>query len=142
MASCIIFKKDLDKFGKKLMKEVYNFLHDDYFLTYDEVKSAKKYWDKNLVKKFIDFHKKDKFHFDCLYINFLSHKDLYKMSHEDLLKKIEDQIKNENIDLDIIFYILYNLKLYPEIDEDLYYNHRAFISCFNAYHYYHSYLSD
>ena len=143
MKSIIIFKKDLVNFGKRLMKEVYYHLHDNYFLKeFDEVKSLRDYWDKNLVEKFIDFYKNDKFHFDCLYFNYLSHEDLNKMSHEDLLKKIEDQIKNENIDLEIIFFILDGLKFDPEIHEDLYYDYRAFISCFNTYHYYHSYLSD
>ena len=32
MSACIIQKKDLEKLGKKLMKEFYKHVHDDYFL--------------------------------------------------------------------------------------------------------------
>ena len=56
MASFIIRKKDLDKIGKKLMKEVYQHVRDDYMLTFDEVKSERDYFDKNLVSKFLKFH--------------------------------------------------------------------------------------
>ena len=142
MKCVIISKKNLDNFGKKLMKEVYEYLHDDYFLTFDEVKSERKKWNKNLVIKFKDFYEDRQFKFDCLYFNLISYEDLNNMSDKDLLKKIEDQIKNKNIDLEIIFYILDNLKFDPDLNEDIYYNHKAFISSFNTYHYYHSYLED
>ena len=57
MSSCIIQKKDLERLGKKLMKEFYDLIHDDYFLTeFDEVKLKRKYYDENLTKQFLSFY--------------------------------------------------------------------------------------
>lgn len=62
MSSVIIFQKDLEDFGKNLMKKVYDQLHDDYMLKeFNEIKIAKDYWDKNLVTKFKNFIKKINF---------------------------------------------------------------------------------
>ena len=41
MAAVIIRKKDLKNLGRKLMKEVYKFLHDEYILTFEEMKVEK-----------------------------------------------------------------------------------------------------
>ena len=58
MSACIIQKKDLERLGKNLMKEFYNHIHDDYFLTeYDEVKLKRKYYDENLTEIFLSFYK-------------------------------------------------------------------------------------
>ena len=60
MSACIIEKKDLVKLGKKLMKEFYEHVHDDYFLKeFDEVKLKRKYYDENLTKEFLLFHKNE-----------------------------------------------------------------------------------
>ena len=64
------------------------------------------------------------------------------MSENDLLKKIEDLIKNDEIKVELIENILYDLKLDPEIYEDLYYDKKAFMSFFNVYYNYASYLTD
>ena len=58
MSACIIKEKNLEKLGKKLMKEFYYHIHDDYFLTeYDEVKLKRKYYDENLTEIFLSFYK-------------------------------------------------------------------------------------
>ena len=141
MDCVVIFKKDLDSFGKSLMKEVYSYLHDDYFLTYDITKKLRKDWDKYLVEKFKNFHKGNKFKFDCFYSKVLKYEDLDKMNDEDLLKKIESEIKKLNIDLEIVDYVLDKLEIEPDLTEDLYYEKRAFINFYNTYHYHQSYLS-
>ena len=41
MADLVIRKKDIVNLGRKLMKEVYEFLHDDYILTFEEMKVEK-----------------------------------------------------------------------------------------------------
>ena len=135
MASFIIRKKDLDKIGKKLMKEVYQHVRDDYMLTFDEVKSERDYFDKNLVSKFLKFHEEKEKKYQDLYFSNKRYGEIVKMSHEELLKKIEDKI--ETLDLEIIYNVLKDLKLNPEIDEDLYYSKKAFISIYDVY-YYHS----
>ena len=60
MSACIIQKKDLEKLGKKLMKDFYDHVHDDYMLKeFDEVKLKRKYYDKNLTKEFLSFHENE-----------------------------------------------------------------------------------
>ena len=50
MAAVIITKKDLEKLGKELVKELYEFLHDEYILsTFPEMKEEKTKFLKNLV---------------------------------------------------------------------------------------------
>ena len=57
MSSVIIKEKDLERLGKKLMKDFYNHVHDEYFLTeFDEVKLKRKYYDENLTKQFLSFY--------------------------------------------------------------------------------------
>ena len=134
MSCVIIFKKDVINFGQNLIKEVYSLLHDDYFLKeFDEVKKLRDYWDKNLVKKFKSFYRKEE-----KYDNNI--KKLFIMPEDDLLKKIEDLIKNDKIKVELIENILQGLNLNQEIDEDLYYDKKAFMSFFNVYYYYASYL--
>ena len=41
MTDLVIRKKDIENLGRKLMKEVYEFLHDDYILTFEEMKVEK-----------------------------------------------------------------------------------------------------
>ena len=55
MDCVIIYKKDLVRFGKKIMKDFYTLLHDEYMLTYKDVKKSREIWDKYLVEKFKDF---------------------------------------------------------------------------------------
>ena len=142
MHCVIIFKKDLDRFGKNLMKDFYDMLHQDYMLTFEQVKKAREVWDKYLVEKFKDFYKNKSTDFYCLYYEYLSYEDLDKMSHKDLLKKIEEIIKDKEIDLEIIEYVLSKLEIDYELNEDIIFNQKAFIYLYNVYHYYHSYLKD
>ena len=61
----VIREKDIKSLGKKLLKEVYVFLHDDYMLsTFEEIKEEQKKFIKNLTKNNInlDFLKKNDFH--------------------------------------------------------------------------------
>ena len=140
MSACIIQKKDLDKIGKKLMKKVYEHVRDDYMLTFDEVKSERDYFDKNLVRKFLKFHEEKEKKYQDLYFGDKRYEEIVKMSHEELLKKIEDKI--ETLDLEIIYNVLKDLKLNLEIDEDLYYSKKAFISIYDVYYFHSSYLKD
>ena len=142
MSACIIKKKDLDQLGKKLMKKFYNHVYDDYMLTFDEVKLERDYYDKNLVDRFLTFHEHKENKYEDLYFENKRYKEIVKMSPEDLLKKIEGKIKDETLDLKIIYNFLCDLKIDYEIDEDLYYMKKAFVNIFNVYYYDYSYLED
>ena len=52
-SSCIIFKKDLEKLGKKLIKEFYEYIHDEELLSYPEVMLKRKYYDSFIIKDYL-----------------------------------------------------------------------------------------
>ena len=54
MAAVIIRKKDLINLGRKLMKEVYKHLHDDYMLTYDEIKVERDNIKQYLISRYFE----------------------------------------------------------------------------------------
>ena len=151
MSSCIILKKDLEKLGKKLMKEFYYHVHDKYFLKeFDEVKLKRKYYDENLTKEFLSFYEKKEKNFSNLYFGDKRYEDLVKMETKDLLSKIETEIKNKTLDFKIIFIFLSQMDnklkidkdIENEIDEDLWYMKKAFLHMYEVYYYDCLYLED
>ena len=149
MSSCIIQKKDLERLGKNLMKEFYDHIHDDYFLTeFDEVKLKREYYDENLTEKFLSFYENKEKNIKRLYFDNKRYEDLVKMKTEDLLKKIEGKIKDETLDYKIIYNFLdqmdRELKISKDMDhdihEDLFYMKKAFIHIFEVFHYDYKYL--
>ena len=52
---CIIFKKDLEKLGKKVMKEFYSLVHDKYMLTFPEIKLKRKYYNSIILKNYLEY---------------------------------------------------------------------------------------
>ena len=151
MKACIILKKDLEKLGKKLMKEFYYHIHDKFFLKeFDEVKLKRKYYDENLTKEFLSFYEKKEENFSDLYFGDKRYEDLVKMETKNLLSKIETKIKDESLDFKIIFNFLSKMDIKLKIDkgidhdinEDLWYMKKAFLHMFEVYHYDCLYLED
>ena len=157
MSACIIQKKDLEKLGKKLMKEFYYHVHDDYLLKeFDEVKLKRKFYDENLTKEFLSFHEIKEKRFGNIYFGDKRYKDLVEMKTEDLLSKIETQIqdetkiKDETLNYEIIFNFLDQMDIKLEIskgndfeiDEDLFCMKKAFIHMYSVYHFDYHYLED
>ena len=138
MAAVIIRKKDLESLGRKLMKEVYKFLHDEYILSFKEMKVEKENLEKNLVilkfesVNFTVVQKENSWR--------IEHEDFDKSKHEEELKKIEDQIENESLDIEVIFKVLNKLKLDMELHEDLFFKTEAFINLFKVFNSDYSYL--
>ena len=151
MSSVIIFEKDLEKLGKKLMKEFYDHVYSDYLLKeFEEVKLKRKYYDENLTKEFLSFYENQKKNIVSLYFDNKRYKDLVEMKTEDLLKKIETKIKDETLNYEIIFNFLDQMDIKLEIskgndfeiDEDLFCMKKAFIHMYSVYHFDHHYLED
>ena len=151
MSACIIQKKDLEKLGKKLMKEFYYHVHEAYLLKeFDEVKLKRKFYDENLTKEFLSFYEKKEKTFNNLYFDNKRYEDLVKMETKDLLSKIEKKIKDETLDYKIIYNFLdqMDIKLkidkYDdfEIDEDLSCMKKAFMNMFEVYYHNCLYLED
>ena len=158
MASVIIRKKELVNLGRKLMKEVYNYLHDSYMLTFDDVKKERKDFEKYLTK----------FYYENIYEFELSQKETFlskfnkllgeinpefiqkieeyekldEIKLEKLLKEIEAKIEDESLNIYLIFSVLNRLELNNEIDEDLYYKKEAFTNLYKVYDYEYKYLED
>ena len=144
MSSVVIFKNDLDYLGKILMKEFYHQIHEDYFLKeFEEVRLKRKYYDENLTKEFLSFYENQEKNIESLYFDNKRYKDLVEMKTEDLLKKIETKIKDETLNVNIIFEFFermdkkleINKDIDFEIDEDLFFMMKKFINIYNVFHY-------
>ena len=134
MADLIIRKKDLENLGRKLMKEVYKFLHDKYILTFEEMKVEKDKLEKYLIK----FYFKN---YDYIFVNNGYLKEIEDESkYEEYLKEIENKIKNESLDIDYIFKVLDLINLEMEIDEDLFCKKKASSYIYCVFNFYYSYL--
>ena len=140
MAAVIIRKKDLESLGRKLMKEVYKFLHDEYILSFEEMKLEKEKLEKDLVvSNFKSFNYTTVQKGNSWSITY---EDFDKSKHEEELKNIEDEIENESLDINLIFKVLNRLELDMEIDEDLFFKKNAFINIFKVFDSDYSYLED
>ena len=141
MTAVIIRKKDVERLGRKLMKEVYEFLHDEYILNnFSEMKLEKQRLEKDLVL------------FKFKSVNYtivqkenswsIKYEDFDKSKYEEELKIIEDEIENERLDIRLVFKVLNRLKLDNEIDEDLFDKTLAFLNIFKVFDSDYSYLED
>ena len=164
MSSCVIFKKDLDNLARKLMKEFYTHVHEDYLLNeFEEVRLKRNFYDEHFTKYFLIDYKnkgfakpskdflsviKDKELLSKMEAS-IKENDLDNMSNEDLLKKIETQIQDETLDVDVIYTFLTQMdkqvKLNKDIDfecdEDLFSMKKAFIQLYEVFNYKHKYLN-
>ena len=144
MADLVTRKKDIENLGKKTMKEVYEFLNDDYILTtFEEMKVEKERLKKNLVREYLCmYYNIDSFRYsEKQYENYT--KDLNdKSKYDSILKKMLSKIKDESLDIKIIYEVLERIKLDFEIDEDLFVKKKAFIYFYSIYYLYDYYLKE
>ena len=109
MEEIIIRKTDVDFFGRKLLKEVYRFLCNEYILSFEETKLEKDKLEKYLLSYFKMFDESE---------------------YENKLKEIKNKIEDESLDIDLIFEVLNIIKLDYEINEDLFVKKKAFLKYF------------
>ena len=123
MAAVIIRKKDVEKLGKELIKEVYDFLHNDYIVsTFEEMEKTKIHFLKTVV------------HQRCRYFKTPA------TSYDEELKLAIEEIKDGKMDISLIFDILLDLDLDQEIDEDLYCKHISFLDIYRVFENSYTYL--
>ena len=144
MADLVIREKDIVNLGRKTMKEVYEFLNDEYFLkTFEELKLEQKRLEISLVNSYlrmiykIDEIPRDEEKFDK-YIKEIEDKSKNDKYLKDLVAKIED----ESLDIEVIYHVLDRIKLKFEIHEDLYVKNKAFIYFYCIYYFYDYYLKE
>ena len=124
MTAVIIRKKDLDRLAKDLLKEVYNFLHDEYILTFPEMKIEQEKFKRNII------------------LNYLRYLKLDENKYEEELKVLKDNIEKEAFNTEVIFYTLNDIDLNDEIDGDLYYKKDAFLNIYKVFETDYSYLEE
>ena len=144
MEDLIIRKSDIENLGRKLMKEVYKFLHYEYILSYEDMKVEKDKLEKYLVE----------FYFKVTYNKFLidifNHENYKKelknitedkIKYEEYLKEIKSKIEDESLDIKLIFEVLDRIKVCSELNGDLYCKKKAFIYIYCVFDHYHRYLT-
>ena len=144
MTDLVIRKKDIENLGRKTMKEVYEFLNEDYFLTtFEELKVEQKKLKEYLVNSYLRMiYKIEEIHRDeekfDKYIKELEDESKYDKYLKELVAKIED----ESLDISLIYKVLKSIKLDFEINEDLFVKNKAFIYFYSIYYFYDYYLKE
>ena len=110
MAAVIIKKKDVERLGKEVLKEVYDFLHNDYILTnFEEMKIEQEKFQHNLIlydfrsRNFTETQKKN--HFTKNYF------DLDENKYGEELKNLKDKIENGIFTTDLIYHTLIDITI-------------------------------
>ena len=131
-------QKDVERLGKEVLKEVYEFLHDEYILNnFSEMKLEKQRLEKDLVL----------FKFESVNYTIVQKENSWSIKYEDFdkskhEKELKIEIKNESLDIRLVFKVLNRLKLDNEIDEDLFHKTLAFLNIFKVFDSDYSYLED
>ena len=129
----VIKKKDIIKMGKDLIKEVHEFLNDDYFKeTFpEEINKTAETFNNYLTKRVFGNR------------NNSIKSDIYGGStYEEDLESVIKMIKDERLDNEVIYETLKLLDLDIEIQEDLYFKTRAFLNLYSVFDIDYTYLED
>ena len=145
MAAVIIRQKDVKRLASTLLKEMFDFLHDEYILSeFKEMKEVQKEFLNSICVNHINtLHKQNKItkeKREKLIKPFLNNGESIKVLYNS--KLVEDAMKDEGIDTEGIYQTLNKLKLDMEIDEDFYYKTKAFLDIFRVFESGYSYLED
>ena len=132
MAAVIIKQKDVERLGKKVLNEMFNFLHDDYIITEFEEMKEKEFINNLMLNHINTLHRK-------LEITEQKRKELVEPLFDEK-KSIPNEIElkvnailNDGIDNEGIYHTLNSLKLDVEIDEDLYFKTKAFLYIYRVF---------
>ena len=129
----VIKKKDIIKLGKDLIKEVYEFLNNKYFKeTFpEEINKTAKTFNNYLVQRVFGNHDRS------------IESDIYgESTYEEDLESVIKMIKDERLDIEIVYETLKNLDLDMEIHEDLYFKNGSFLNLYSVFDIDYTYLQD
>ena len=138
MAAVILREKDLKRLAKELLKEMFDFLHDEYILTeFKEMKKVQEKFLKNLALNHINTLKRKKFENTKE-----KRKELINLMNNNNLEFVKDVMKDCDIDTEGIFEVMDEIELDKEIDEDLYFKQKSFLDIFKVFKFGYTYLED
>ena len=132
MDEVVIKKKDLDRLAKELLKEVFDFFHNEYIINnFEEMKIEKPKFLNNLVFNHIIYSNK-KGEKNELHKPFLE-SFFNKKEFEYTSKLVDEAMKDDGIDTSGIYFTLNDLDLEEEIDDDLIDNKDLFLDIFRVF---------
>ena len=141
MAAVIIRKVDVERLGKELIKEVYEFLHDEYITSrFPEMKLLQNKFLKDVVYKSFRHYNVTKITTNTSLE--LKYKEFDDSKFEEELKCVIEQIKDGTMDIDVIFNVLLDLDLDMEIEEDLFFKQKSFLDIYRVFKNGYSYLEE
>ena len=136
MDEVVIRKKDLDRLARTLLKEIFEFIQDEYSLR--ELK--KDFLNKVVLNHVIYSNQKDKKYelSNSILESIFNKEDEF----EGFLKPVKDAMKDDGIDTEGIYLVISEFKLDMETHEDLYYKKEAFLDIFRLFETGYTYLED
>ena len=136
MEAVIIKKKDLERLGKEVLKEVYYFLDNEYIVNeYENIKEEQKKLNRRLILHEVKTNNEFKNYFDL-------DEDRVIEKYKKISKSIEDRVKNGIYFIDTIYHFLIDINLEKELDDDVLFKLEAFLEIYRVVSYHHSYLED
>ena len=128
MDEIVIKKKDVDRLAKELLKEIFDFLHDEFILNkFEKMKIVQLKFLNNLVFNHVIYANKKGELSKQFLESFFNKKEFEYTS-----KLVDEAMKDDGIDTIGIYQTIKNIQLDMEADEDLYYKKIAFIHIYNV----------
>ena len=128
MDEVVIKKKDVDRLAKELLKEIFDFLHDEFILNkFEKMKIVQLKFLNNLVFNHVIYANK-KGELSKQFLESFCNKKEFEYTS----KLVDEAMKDDGIDTIGIYQTIKNIQLDMEADEDLYYKKIAFIQIYNV----------
>ena len=144
MAAIIIREKDLERLGKELVKELYDFFNDEYiYNTFPEMREEREKFLNNLTKSYLS-----QFNYTILQEETSwskEHKPISEDKFSKELEEVKEKIKDGSLPIDVIHSAVNKLNFddgNDEIKEDLYAKAYAFKNIFKVYEHDYAFLED
>ena len=136
MNEVVIRKKDVDRLAKTLLKEIFEFIQNEYSLK--ELK--KDFLNEVVLNHVIYSNQKDKKYelSNSILESIFNKEDEF----EGFLKLVKDAMKDDGINTEGIYLVISEFKLDMETHEDLYYKKEAFLDIFRVFETGYTYLKD
>ena len=129
----LLKKKDIEKIGKDLLKEVHEMLNNDYFKeTFpEEINKKSEIFYSYLIERVFG---------NCT--NIIKSDTYNETTPEEELEFVIKMIKNGRFDIKVIYETLRLIDLDVEIEENLYFKNNSFLNLYSVFYNDYIYLED